>query len=109
MSGISTHVLDTARGRPAAGVGVTLERWELDAWLVCASAETDAGGRCRQLLAAEQVLAGRYRLRFQTGEYFEGQSFFPEVAVIFVLAGDGESCHVPLLASGFGYTAYRGS
>jgi 5-hydroxyisourate hydrolase len=109
MSGISTHVLDTGAGRPAAGVAVTLERWELDAWLVCASASTDADGRCRELLAPAGVAAGRYRLTFATGEYFGGKTFFPEVAIVFEVDREGGNYHVPLLVSGFGYTTYRGS
>jgi 5-hydroxyisourate hydrolase len=110
VSGISTHVLDTAKGRPASGVGVTLERWELDAWLPCAASRTDADGRCKGLLQA--VVAGRYRLTFATGEYFAGDgghTFFPEVAVTFEVERDGGSYHVPLLVSGFGYSTYRGS
>jgi 5-hydroxyisourate hydrolase len=112
MSGISTHVLDTAKGQPGSGVAVTLERWELDAWLICASAETDADGRCRELLAAGKVLAGRYRLTFQTGEYYGrdgGHTLYPEVAITFEVTTDGTSYHIPLLISGFGYSTYRGS
>jgi 5-hydroxyisourate hydrolase len=112
MSGISTHVLDTAKGRPAAGVRVTLDRWEWDAWVSYASAVTDGDGRCKGLLAAERVLAGRYRLTFATGEYFGrdgGHAFFPEVAVTFEVEREGGSYHVPLLVSGFGYSTYRGS
>jgi 5-hydroxyisourate hydrolase len=112
MSGISTHVLDTGTGRPAAGVGVTLERWELDAWLVCGTEVTDADGRCKGLLSAEDVSTGRYRLTFQTGKYFAGEgrhTFFPEVTVTFGVEREGDSYHVPLLVSGFGYSTYRGS
>lgn len=112
MSGISTHVLDTALGRPAAAIGVTLARWELNAWVVCGSALTDADGRCRALLLEESVSRGRYRLTFETAEYFRKdgrETFFPEVAVTFQVAADGQSCHVPLLMSGFGYSTYRGS
>ena len=108
MSGISTHVLDTSAGQPAAGVAVRLERWELDAWLVCASAVTDADGRCGKMLAAGKVLAGRYRLTFATGEYFV-RTLYPEVAITFEVEGDGSSYHIPLLLNPFGYTTYRGS
>ena len=106
MSGISTHVLDTSAGRPAAGVGVTLDRWELDAWVACASRVTDADGRCGGLL--ESVAEARYRLRFAMGEYF-AETIFPEVVVVFEAAEDGGSFHVPLLVSPFGYTTYRGT
>lgn len=111
MSGISTHILDTALGRPAAGVAVTLERWEGGAWVVCGAGATDADGRLKGLLAVEQVSSGRYRLIFATGEYFARQghaAFYPEVAVTFEAEREG-SYHVPLLLSGFGYSTYRGS
>ena len=112
MSGISTHVLDTARGGPAAGVAVTLERWDLDAWLVCGTAATDADGRCKGLLDLEKVLAGRYRITFDTGDYFKREgtpTLYPEVTIIFEVASDSSSYHIPLLLSGFGYSTYRGS
>jgi 5-hydroxyisourate hydrolase len=112
MSGISTHILDTGLGRPAAGVAVTLERWKLDAWLACGSGITDGDGRCKGLLPAEHVSVGRYRLNFATGEYFAGDrrhTFFPEVTVTFEVEREGGSYHVPLLLSGFGYSTYRGS
>lgn len=112
MSGISTHVLDTSLGKPAAGVAVTLERWELDAWLVCGSGSTDPDGRCKGLLAPEHVSIGRYRLLFATGAYFAREirpAFFPEVIVTFEVEREGGSYHVPLLLSAFGYSTYRGS
>jgi 5-hydroxyisourate hydrolase len=109
MSGISTHVLDTGTGRPAAGVGVLLERWD-SAWVHCGAGVTDGDGRCKELLGV--VVRGRYRLTFQTGEYFGrdgGHTFFPEVGITFQVVEDGGKYHVPLLVSGFGYTTYRGS
>jgi len=112
MSGVSTHVLDTSKGRPAAGVAVTLERWELDTWLVCAASKTDADGRCQELLAPSGVLAGCYRLTFATGEYFESDgrhTMYPEVGITFDVVRDGLSYHIPLLLSPFGYSTYRGS
>jgi 5-hydroxyisourate hydrolase len=112
MSGISTHILDTALGTPAAGIAVTLERWQLDAWLVCASSLTDADGRINPLFPAEHVTLGRYRLNFLTAPYFATAArptFFPEVSITFDVERDGASCHVPLLLSGFGFSTYRGS
>ncbi len=112
MSGISTHVLDTSKGRPAVGVAVTLERWELDAWLICATSKTDEDGRCTELLAQTSVLAGCYRMTFATGEYFEGDgrhTMYPEVGVTFDVVRDGLGYHIPLLLSPFGYSTYRGS
>ena len=116
QNGISTHVLDLALGLPAAGVRVRLEREAPDdyaaAWAHCASGVTDADGRCRPLLEAGKVLAGKHRLTFETAAYFAGleqPAFFPEVSVTFLVETDGAGCHVPLLLSPFGYSTYRGS
>ena len=103
MSQVSTHVLDTAAGRPAAGVPVTLE----SADGVVAAATTDADGRVADL-GPERLAPGTYRLRFDTGAYARGAAFFPEVVVAFVVQGDAH-LHVPLLLSPFGYSTYRGS
>ena len=75
MSAITTHVLDTSRGRPAAGVGVSLFRQrEPETWHIVAKGATDADGRLRLSLFKGTVLEeGVYRLRFQTGAYFEAQ------------------------------------
>ena len=114
MSAITTHVLDTSRGRPAAGVAVILERSAgHDAWTVVGRGDTDSEGRLRSLMAdGMPLLAGLYRLTFDTKRYFEGlgiRPFFPTIAVTFQTT-DGEShYHVPLLLNSFGYTTYRGS
>ncbi len=111
---ITTHVLDTSLGRPAAGVPVVLERSEGGSgWATLGHGETDADGRLRTLLSADAPLTpGRYRLVFDTRKYFESRhvrSFYPSVIVMFdVTAGDAH-CHVPLLLSPYGYTTYRGS
>jgi 5-hydroxyisourate hydrolase len=113
MSRITTHVLDTSRGRPAAGVAVALER-EGDAgeWIAVGRGTTDADGRLRDLIGGGgEVGAGAYRLTFETGAYFAAsgvESFYPRVAVIFSVAA-GEHYHVPLLVNPFGYSTYRGS
>jgi 5-hydroxyisourate hydrolase len=113
MSAITTHVLDIARGLPAAGVAVMLERASGDGWEVVAEGATDADGRLRTLLPeAGSVAPGTYRLTFNVRAYFDSQgipSFFPHVAVAFYVV-DGEAHHhVPLLVSPFGYSTYRGS
>lgn len=112
MSGISTHVLDTARGRPAAGVAVSLARQAGDGWTELATATTDADGRVADLLPAPpKPLAGIYRLRFEVGAYFAVQraaTLYPYIDVVFEIR-DAERHHVPLLVSPFGYTTYRGS
>jgi 5-hydroxyisourate hydrolase len=109
---ITTHVLDTARGRPAAGVPVVLERASDGGWELVGSGATDPDGRLRDLVAeGTSVADGRYRLTFDTGAYFRDRgeaAFYPEVAVVFTVAGD-EHHHVPLLLSPFGYSTYRGS
>ena len=107
---ISTHVLDTARGHPAAGVPVVLEHDGGDGWEELARAVTDSDGRVRELLAGD-LHDGRYRLTFDTGQYFRtvgDAAFYPEVSVVFTVAGGGHY-HVLLLLSPFGYTTYRGS
>lgn len=112
MSPITTHVLDTARGRPAAGVPVVLElRSGPDAWVERGRGTTDADGRVRDLVAGPLV-AGVYRLTFDTAAYFRSQNvqaFYPQVAVVFEVREPGQHHHVPLLLSPFGYSTYRGS
>jgi 5-hydroxyisourate hydrolase len=111
VSGITTHVLDTARGRPAAGVPVTLERGVDSGWQPVARATTDADGRARDLLTSVPD-SGRYRLTFDTSAYFRAAgeaAFYPEVSVTFVIAQGEEHFHLPLLLSPFGYSTYRGS
>jgi len=103
MSQVTTHVLDTAAGRPAVGVPVTLE----SADGVIAAATTDADGRVGEL-GPDRLAAGTYRLRFDTAAYASAAAFFPEVVVTFVVDGDAHH-HVPLLLSPFGYSTYRGS
>jgi 5-hydroxyisourate hydrolase len=109
-------VLDTANGRPAAGVRVTLERRDGDApggWMVAGRGVTDADGRLRTLLPeGEPAPAGTYRLTFESGAYFRDHgtaAFHPRVQVSFDVAQGDAHSHVPLLLSPFGYTTYRGS
>jgi 5-hydroxyisourate hydrolase len=114
MSTISTHVLDTALGRPAAGVRVILEQVGDGGIVVSLGVgETDADGRLRDLLPAGQLLGpGDYRLRFDVGAYFAltgRETFYPSVMVEFSVTGPAAHYHVPLLVSPFGYSTYRGS
>jgi 5-hydroxyisourate hydrolase len=110
---ITTHVLDTARGRPAAGVAVELEVRDGDAWRPVGRGVTDADGRLRTLVAQGAAIArGTYRLSFDTGAWFRAQgtqAFFPEVRIVFDLADPAMHHHVPLLLSPYGYSTYRGS
>lgn len=114
MSTISTHVLDTSLGRPAAGVRVILEQVDAKGAVVSLGiGETDADGRVRDLLPPSDALdVGEYRLRFDTGDYFATSSpdtFYPSVTVDFRIVDAAAHYHVPLLLSPFGYTTYRGS
>jgi 5-hydroxyisourate hydrolase len=114
MSRISTHVLDTSRGKPAAGVPVRLERQERAGnWVPLGSAKTDSDGRCSQLLPESQALSeGLYRLVFETSSYYAGQrvaGLYPVVEITIEVRKGESHFHVPLLLSPNGYTTYRGS
>lgn len=110
---ISTHVLDTARGRPAANVPVVLEVFDsTGASREIGRGATDADGRVRELVSGTTLGAGTYRLTFETAAYFRAigvESFYPTVSVVFVVVDAGQHYHVPLLLSPFGYSTYRGS
>jgi len=114
MSGISSHVLDTAHGRPAAGVTIHLDVEETAGqWRRLGSAETDADGRAAALLPAGTALAAAtYRLTFEIGAWFRARgidAFYPQATVVFRVGDPAQHYHVPLLLSPFGYTTYRGS
>ena len=104
---ITTHVLDLAAGRPAAGVAVVLEQDSDAGWHVLARARTDGDGRVGDL--GEAPAPGRFRLRFDTAGYLGDDAFFPEVTLQFAVERPEEHLHVPLLLSPFGYSTYRGS
>jgi 5-hydroxyisourate hydrolase len=109
MSTLTTHVLDTALGRPAHGIRVVLERGSE----VVGSGVTDADGRIRDLHAMGTALpGGDYRLIFSVSEYFSRsgrESFYTDIVVSFRISAGTEHYHVPLLLSPFGYSTYRGS
>lgn len=109
MSGVSTHILDTAAGKPASGVRVNLFLGGVE----LSSAVTDADGRVAKLFPEGLVLqTGVYRIVFHVRGYFAGSatpSFYPEVTVCFEVRDPSLHYHVPLLISPFGYTTYRGS
>lgn len=104
---LSTHVLDTARGEPAAGVPVRLQRHDGTGWVTLADGRTGADGRLRLDEAA--LPTGRYRLVFDTAAYLGAAAFFPEATVVFAVRESERHYHLPLLLSPFGYTTYRGS
>jgi 5-hydroxyisourate hydrolase len=112
MNSITTHVLDTARGTPAAGVSVTLHVHSAGGWQEAGRGITNQDGRVSNLLAGKNLKAGRYRLTFDTAAYlvrFNVSSFFPEVAILFEVQDANQHYHVPLLLSPFGYSTYRGT
>ncbi len=112
MSQITTHVLDTAKGKPAAGMKVILFKNENEEWQTITGGITDSDGRIAGLLEKNIIPeAGIFKLKFETKEYFDRQdvnTFFPFIEIIFEIK-DKEHYHVPLLLNPYGYTTYRGS
>jgi 5-hydroxyisourate hydrolase len=117
MGKLTTHVLDTAHGTPGHGIHVALLRRQGDAYMLVATAVTNADGRCdAPLMAGDTMVAGRYRLVFAVGAYFAAKGcaltdppFIDEVTLDFGLADAGGDYHVPLLVSPWSYSTYRGS
>jgi len=113
MAHLSTHILDTSRGRPAEGVAITLERRGDAGWTKLGEGITDHDGRAGNLLpAGETLIAGDYRLTFAVAAYFESLKvgvFYPEVIVQVRLDDSVDRYHLPLLLNPYGYSTYRGS
>ncbi len=112
-SQITTHVLDTAVGKPAQGIDLTLSHLIGDSWELLGGGTTNSDGRVADLLPDKVVLeAGRYKVLFVTEAYFQNQqvkAFYPYAEIVFDIEGDGQHYHIPLLLSPFGYSTYRGS
>jgi 5-hydroxyisourate hydrolase len=111
MSSISTHVLDQARGGPARGVPVLLERRSGNSWSQVGGGTTDDDGRVPGLLA-EPLAQATYRITFNTGAWFDHEGltgFYPSASIVFQVRSAQEHHHVPLLLSPYGYSTYRGS
>ena len=112
MSQLTTHILDTSTGKPAAGIEVRLEKKSESGWHKSADGISNEDGRITDLPAAGSVLEiGTYRMIFETQSYFRKQnkkSFYPRVVIEFEVT-DNSHYHVPLLLSPFGYSTYRGS
>ena len=109
---ISTHVLDTALGTPAAGIALVLSRQSGGSWVEAGRGATDGDGRCRTLLGEQPAEPGLYRLRFGIAPYFakQGQTpLYPYVEIVFHVADPTQHLHIPLLMTANGYTTYRGS
>ena len=116
MGRLTTHVLDTATGRPAAGLTIDLHRLDPDPTLVKQVVTNEDGRVDGPLLEGEAMLAGIYELRFHAGDYLRrsGSSlpeplFLDVIPIRFGLANASQHYHVPLLISPFGYSTYRGS
>src|SRR5262245_27415715 len=106
---ITTHVLDTTSGRPAAGIPVTLDlQVSGSEWKQVGRKATDSDGRIRSFMdSGTRLIKGIYRLTFDVESYQPG--FYPHVVVVFRVDDPSEHYHVPLLLGQFGYTTYRGS
>lgn len=112
MSQLTTHILDTTKGRPATNVSVTLFYFKNNSWEKIITGTTNQDGRIPGLIPANQTLEhGNYKLLFETSHYFTTQginSFYPFVEIVFTI-DSSEHYHVPLLLNPFGYSTYRGS
>lgn len=113
---LTTHVLDTAHGRPAAGMRIELHRLERGEKIPLADVVTNADGRAPSpLLAGDALVPGKYRLLFHVGAYFaaagnaDGGKFLDVVPVLFRIDDANANYHIPLLVSPWSYTTYRGS
>jgi 5-hydroxyisourate hydrolase len=111
--GISTHILDTALGRPASGVPVTLAFMTNGTWSLLNDAVTDVDGRCKHLLPSTQPLrTGMYRIHFETSVYYKQngmEGLYPYVEIVFTVSDREQHYHIPLLLTANSYTTYRGS
>ena len=112
MSQLTTHILDTSKGRPAAGITVLLYREQNNGWKEIAKGITNTDGRIPDLLKKDVLLEyGIFKMRFETKEYFDqngANTFYPVVEIIFSVTTK-EHYHIPLLLNPFGYSTYRGS
>jgi len=122
MSQITSHVLDTSRGKPAAGITISLFESSgsnesnsntQQQWSLLSTGKTNSDGRVPALLEQGRILPkGTYRVHFAISDYFNTlneQAFYPYVDIVFTISGDGEHYHIPLLLTAFGYSTYRGS
>lgn len=113
MSAITTHILDTSLGKPAAGVNVSLDFRQNEEWVSAGRGTTDNDGRVKGLLSSDFTFQeGRYRISFAVSDYFDRlntESFYPYVEIVFVVRDASSHYHVPLLLNPYGYSTYRGS
>ncbi|XP_076848684.1 5-hydroxyisourate hydrolase [Brachyhypopomus gauderio] len=113
-SPLTTHVLNTGRGIPAARMGISLHFLDPSSlmWKLLTTGTTNDDGRCPSLITRDAFLPGSYKMRFETGHYWEalGETcFYPYVEIVFTITDASQKFHVPLLLSRFSYSTYRGS
>ncbi|XP_010903708.1 5-hydroxyisourate hydrolase-like [Esox lucius] len=111
---LTTHVLNTSDGVPGARMALSLHRLDskLVIWNLVTVGTTDEDGRCPGLIASEAFTPGMYKMRFETGQYWESlghTSFYPYVEIVFTIKDPSQRFHLPLLLSPFSYSTYRGS
>uniref|UniRef100_A0AAV1UWQ3 5-hydroxyisourate hydrolase n=1 Tax=Peronospora matthiolae TaxID=2874970 RepID=A0AAV1UWQ3_9STRA len=114
-SHVTSHILDTSLGRPAANVRVELQHLQDNVWVRVNEGQTDADGRVASHLVPQVSVfeAGTYRIVFDTAQYFEANGvtefLYPEVTITFNVKDPNQHYHIPLLLNPFGYSTYRGS
>lgn len=112
MSQLTTHILDTTKGKPAEGIGIVLYQQKGDELIEMTKGITNKDGRIPDLLPKGKIIEpGNYKMRFETKDYFDKQSvqtFYPFIEITFNITGS-EHYHIPLLLTPFGYSTYRGS
>jgi len=112
MSKLTTHVLDTALGKPAEGVTIVLEGLKSSGFKEIGRGVTNADGRVKEIMGDTGLSAGTYKMTFHTKDYMAATQracFYPYVEVVFEVTKPDEHHHIPLLLSPFGYSTYRGS
>jgi 5-hydroxyisourate hydrolase len=110
--GLSTHILDTSIGRPAANVSLALSKFDDGTWREIGRDQTDSDGRCKTLLGEAPLEAATYKINFATAEYYSAQKLmglYPWIEIAFTVADPAQHYHIPLLLTANGYTTYRGS
>ncbi|XP_061077106.1 5-hydroxyisourate hydrolase isoform X2 [Conger conger] len=113
-SPLTTHVLNTGDGVPGARMALSLHRLDsrMAIWNLLTTGTTNDDGRCPDLITREAFTPGMYKMRFETGEYFQGlgqSCFYPYVEIVFTITDPTQKFHLPLLLSRFSYSTYRGS
>ena len=111
MNTISTHILDTSKGKPAEGVTVTLAMRDQDSWRTVGQGKTNSDGRISEFAADDGFHEGEYELIFSVESYLKPQKkyFYRQIKIGFIIGEGNQHYHVPLLLNPFGYSTYRGS